>query len=218
MINNGAQLTSRKQYKAREGYEIYELHGKVELYLSSSNLTSLSNVTHEYQNNVANLTSNNDADNTNNIELESGKKLEDNNACLKITLRGSRKQETSTLSSGSHSPGSISVYVHANGLVKVFTGDKLQQEAYLHASTKFEYSITDVGESRDVHIDLKSFDTAMNEYSLEILVKANYTDGQMFYMSQSLLGDSSAVPVAGVDMLRILDEISDPQDRQNNQN
>ena len=55
----------------------------------------------------------------------------------------------------------------------------------------------------------------MNRYSLQLLVKSVYAENQEFYLSQSLLTDSYGL---GVDILRISDEISDPQDRDSYEN
>ena len=55
----------------------------------------------------------------------------------------------------------------------------------------------------------------MTRYSLQFLVKSAYADGQEFFISQSLLTDNYGI---GVDVLRISDEISDPQDRDSYEN
>ena len=80
---------------------------------------------------------------------------------------------------------------------------------------KLRYFVTDVGEANDVHIDLNSHDLDMNRYSLQLLVKSAYVEHQEFYLSQTLLTDSFGL---GVDILRISDEISDPQDRDSYEN
>ncbi len=73
-----------------------------------------------------------------------------------------------------------------------------------------------MGETKSVHFDLNSYDiTTGQKYSLQMLVNANYYEGQQFYVSQTLIGSSHAI---GVDSLRISDEISDPQDRDSNEN
>ena len=72
-----------------------------------------------------------------------------------------------------------------------------------------------MGEANDIHIDLNSYDSDMNRYSLQLLVKSVYAENQEFYLSQSLLTDSYGL---GVDILRISDEISDPQDRDSYEN
>ena len=79
----------------------------------------------------------------------------------------------------------------------------------------FRFFITDVGESRDIHIDLNSFDSDMNRYSLQMLVKSDYKENQEFYITATLLTDNFGL---GIDQLRISDEISDPQDRDSDEN
>lgn len=135
-------------------------------------------------------------------------------SCVKISLRASK--ELLNLSKPyANSPGSINIYIFTNGLIKVFVSNKLQQEANLQASGKFDFFITDVGESKDIHIDMNSYEAATNsKLSIQLLVASKYLQGQEFHASVSLLGDDNAV---GINSLRISNEIQDPQDRDNNQ-
>jgi hypothetical protein len=89
----------------------------------------------------------------------------------------------------------------------------MQQEANLQAAKKIEFSVTDVGDSGDLHIDLNSWDSDFNKLSLQLLLPCKYAERQEFYSSITLVGHDYAV---GVNSLRILDEIQDPQDRNNN--
>jgi hypothetical protein len=55
----------------------------------------------------------------------------------------------------------------------------------------------------------------MNRYSLQMLVKSDYKENQEFYITATLLTDNFGL---GIDQLRISDEISDPQDRDSDEN
>lgn len=130
---------------------------------------------------------------------------------VRISLRTSRH-----LGLNEHTPGSINMYIYPTGLVRIFVGAQLEQEANVQASSVYEYSITDVGENEQIHIDLTSYDLESNKYSLELFVKAKYESGQEFFVEQCLTSDSYAL---GIDLLNINDEISDPlNDNSNNNN
>jgi hypothetical protein len=212
MINNGASFITRKEYKAKDGTEIFEVSGKFEVFSTLTNSSSIEINQSLDTNNNSSINENND----NNIEVLNLN--QDNIACVRISLR------TSSLIDiyddikdyqSNHSPGSINVYLYTSGLVKIFIGNKLEQEATLQAANNFEYFITDVGKSQQVHIDLNSYDNEMNKYSIQFLIKCDYQPEQQFYVTQTLLSDFFAV---GIDMLKISDEISDPQDRDSEQN
>lgn len=111
---------------------------------------------------------------------------------------------------GTDSPGSINVYVQTNGVIKVYIGNALFQEAHIQQSTKFTYKITDTGEMNDVNIELTSFDEDMNSYKTEILVRSAHVTGQTFFIRQTLISENYAM---GIDELYISDEIIDPQGR-----
>ena len=55
----------------------------------------------------------------------------------------------------------------------------------------------------------------MNRYSLQMLVKSDYKENQEFYITATLLTDNFGL---GIDQLKISDEISDPQDRDSDEN
>ena len=207
MINNGASFISRKEYKAKDGTDIYEVSGKFEIFSTQINSSSIDINQSVDTNNSSSINENND----NNIEVSNLN--QENIACTRISLR------TNSLIDiyddikdyqSNHSPGSINIYLFTSGLVKIFVGNKLEQEANLQAANTFEYFITDVGKSQQVHIDLNSYDNDMNKYSLQFLIKSDYQPDQQFYVTQTLLSDFFAV---GIDVLKISDEISDPQDR-----
>lgn len=212
MINNGASFISRKEYKAKDGTDIYEVSGKFEIFSTQINSSSIDINQSADTNNSSSINENND----NNIEVSNLN--QENIACARISLR------TNSLIDiyddikdyqSNHSPGSINIYLFTSGLVKIFVGNKLEQEANLQAANTFEYFITDVGKSQQVHIDLNSYDNDMNKYSLQFLIKSDYQPDQQFYVTQTLLSDFFAV---GIDVLKISDEISDPQDRDSDQN
>ncbi len=114
-----------------------------------------------------------------------------------------------------NSPGSVNFYIFANGLIRVYIGDLMQQEANLQEATRIKFTVTDVGDSADIHVDLNSWDRDFNKLSLQLLIPAfKYVEGQEFYAGLTIFGDGYAV---GVDSLRLLDDIEDPQDRDNNQ-
>ena len=97
-----------------------------------------------------------------------------------------------------------------NGMVKVQVNNKIIQEGNLFSkSNLFEVLITDVGESKDIHIDLINYDSNMNKYSLEFLVKSKYYEKQNFFIKLQLLSSEYGL---GIDCLKLSDEISDPQD------
>jgi hypothetical protein len=155
--------------------------------------------------------------NDNNIEVVNVNE-ENRLACVRISFRTNSivdiYDEVKDYQTN-HSPGSIHLYLYTNGLIKIFVGNKLEQEATLQAANTFEFSITDVGQQNDVHIDVNSFDAEMNKYSVQFLVKSDYVADQQFYITQTLLTDFFAI---GVDVLRVSDEIGDPQDRDSEQN
>ena len=110
-------------------------------------------------------------------------------------------------------PGSVNVYIYANGLIRVYYGDSMQQEANLQASKRIEFSVTDVGDSADIHVDLNSWDSDFNKLSIRLLLAGcKYVEGQRFYAGLTAVGAGYGV---GVDSLRLTDEIKDPQDRDN---
>ena len=136
-------------------------------------------------------------------------------AYLRISLRQSNSTRTNKESSAPSS-GSVNIFLFANGLVKVYVGDKLEQEATLQVASNYEYLITDVGEHKPIHIDLSSLDDTTNKYSIELLVDATqYASGQEYFVEQCLLSD---VYVVGIDVLHIYNEISDPLEKLDNKN
>jgi len=196
MISNGAKYTSRKEYKAKDKIKVYEVYGSFEIISNDSKLNAYANISQndERENNIA-------------IDNSSNEKI-DSISCLKISLRSSFNSLNES-DMNSNPNGSINFYVYINGLVQIYVGNKMEQEANLQPSKRFEYSITDVGESNSVHFDLNSYDfTTGSKYSLQLLVNSKYYTDQEFYVSQTLLGSH----VIGIDALKISDEISDPQD------
>ena len=86
-----------------------------------------------YDNSTINEYLNND---DNNIEV-SNSKINKKIACVRVSLRSNN---LITLSDDmdeyyqSHFPGSINIYLFTNGLIKIFVGNKLEQEATLQSS------------------------------------------------------------------------------------
>ena len=198
LVNNGAMISCKNMFKANEGKSVYELHGKFEIFPIEKQLNQTKSIQIvEIDNNISIM------------NQESG-----SNACVKISIRSSNEivNEFNPLK---HSSGSINVYIYINGLVKIYKDEKIFQEGNLEPTNNFEILVTDVGETKDVVIILNSFDSAMNKYSMEVLVKSFYVKEQPFYVSFTLLGNNYAV---GIDSLKVNDEISDPQNHENIEN
>ncbi len=215
MINNGASFVSRREYKAKSGSEIYEIYGKFELF-SVANKKPLSSIINNQQAASANSSSEGSINNNqedNNLEVNNVLATDNNPACVRISIRSSSFvtiYDDLNANFQNHALGSINVYIFNSGLVKVFSENRLEQEANLQPSNNFEFFITDVGETNDIHIDINSYDIDMNKYSVQLLVKAQYRPEQTFFITQTLLTDNYAV---GIDALKVSNEISDPQDR-----
>ena len=198
MNGYGSILKTRKPFKAIEDSSvIYELFGKFELFKNINN---------------------NQIEKANDKEQENGiiidKILADQTSLsgqdsdyIKISLRSSEDENYESI-------GSVVVYMFLNGMVKVQVNDKIIQEGNLFSkSNQFEVLITDVGENKDIHIDLINYDTNMNKYSLQFLVNSKYYPNQNFFIKLQLLSSEYAL---GIDCLKLADEISDPQDNVEN--
>ena len=134
MLNRGATFLSTKQYKAKDNVKIYELHGKFEIFST----TKANNETQAFTNSTDAVNEAND----NNIAVNSGDTNNQVTGCIRISLRTSSNlviYDGFEANVESHSPGSINIYLFTNGLVKMYVGNKLEQEANIPASNNFEY-------------------------------------------------------------------------------
>ena len=152
MFNLGASYISTKQYKAKDNVKIYELHGKFELF-STAKVHEKGLNDSQYALNSAN-TNNSDANvaNDNNIAVDAVNTENQLTGCIRISLRTSSKiliDDILESNFENHSAGSINIYLFTNGLVKIFVGTKLQQEANFPASNVFEY-VKDLFETQKV--------------------------------------------------------------------
>lgn len=140
MLNNGASFVSRKQYKAKDNVDIYELSGKFEIFSTltkqQESLVTPSALNNNNNNNMSSLNENND----NNLAVLNS--MADQSSCVRVSLRSSSSipiYDSLKANFESHSPGSINIYIFTNGLIKIFVGNKLEQEANLHpAASNFE--------------------------------------------------------------------------------
>jgi hypothetical protein len=193
MSGHGAMLKTRRQYKADEiSSVIYELFGKFEIFKNEQ----LEKPQLQQQEVILDK---NLIDETNSVSS--------NNDCIKISLRTSEGSEVDD--------GRIVILLFLNGLVKIDVDGKVIQGNLYSTSNFFEFLITDVGESNNIHIDLVNYDSNMNKYSLQYLVGARYRPYQKFFIKIQLL---SSIYSVGIDCLKLSDEIADPQDNHGNAN
>ena len=195
----GAFLRTSKQFKAVESESIiYELSGKFEIFKN----VEIKQANNEDQLNEL-IIDRILADQTSSV---SGANID----CIKISLRSSNSVKNEERS------GSVVVYYFLNGIVKLEVNNKVVQEGNLYSkSSLFEFLITDVGENKNIHIDLINYDLNMNKYSLQFLVNSKYYDKQNFFVKIQLL---SSIYAVGIESLKLSDEISDPQDNIENSN
>ncbi len=145
VLNKGGSFLSKKQYKAKDNVKIYEIHGKFEVF------EVIKRFGETRPKDGADLIGSINTPNTNNTGLN---EINDNNiavnsinidnqiiGCIRISLRSSSSLEIAESLQTileSHSPGSINVFIFTNGLVKIYIGNKLEQEANFPASNNFE--------------------------------------------------------------------------------
>ncbi len=145
VLNKGATFLSKKQYKAKDNVKIYEIHGKFEVFpinkrqgeTRSKDGTDLIASINTPNTNNTGVNEMND----NNIAVNSV--IIDNQiiGCIRISLRSSSKLEFADSLQQileNNSPGSINIFIFTNGLVKIYIGKRLEQEANFPASENFE--------------------------------------------------------------------------------
>lgn len=113
---------------------------------------------------------------------------------VELLIRKSKNSSSST----------ISVQIYQTGLIKVYIGNKLSQEANLQASKKFDFNITDTGEDKDIYIDLNSYDSSSSKFSLQLVTKSQYSVDQEFYVGLSLISENDAV---GINSLKVSNDL-----------
>ena len=148
MLNRGATFLSKKQYKAKDNSKIYELHGKFEIFplekkyedskAARESPDFIASINTPYTNNtgVNEVNDNNIAVNVNSLNIEN-----QITGCIRISIRsGSNFKDSDSLQTilENNQPGSISVLIFTNGLVKIYTGNTLTEEANFPASNSFE--------------------------------------------------------------------------------
>ena len=119
MIGHGAEYISKKEYKAEDNLIIYEVHGAIELFEYNNNTNELSSIsisTSTTTATVAAAVNNNNNNDDNNLAVDSQIKA-NTVSCVKISIRRSLKNLI----------GSINFYIHMNGLVKIYVGNKMDQ-------------------------------------------------------------------------------------------
>ena len=134
MFQHGAEYISRKEYKAEDNLVIYEVHSAFEMfeYNSSVRVDSSESDTLTTTTTAATLASNNSVgqnDEKDNIAVAVDSKIKANTVSgVKISIRGD--------STDLNQLGSINFFVGMNGLVKIYKGNKLDQEANIQPSNK----------------------------------------------------------------------------------
>ena len=83
-------------------------------------------------------------------------------------------------------------------------GDTLRREANLKSNYhRVNFIVKDSGESNDVCISLKSYDTDSNENSVDLQVKADYcASSQSFYAALTLLDKENALGITALNILK----------------
>lgn len=231
-----SSIVTVKEYKSNEKMGIlYELNAKFQLIpvksasstsimtlLNNENLNKNSNnennnyidITNSLVDTTSSNRNNNNASVSVNLNEKSNNSILNNttsttpndNECVKISFRSSQNENDND--------NSIGIYLYISGLVRLEVNGVIKQEGNLNpASNLFEFTITDVGESKDIHIDINSYDLSMNKYSLQFLLKSSYAQNQKFFIKITSLSKYYAI---GIDQLRLTDEILDPQDNQAN--
>ncbi len=124
MTKHSAEYISLKEYKAQDNLIIYEVHGAFELFEHNNTNEIISNIS------SPNLTVQQQNNDDNNLAVDS--QIKSNTvSCVKISIRRSLKNQISI--------GSINFYIYMNGLVKIYIGNKMDQEANIQSSNKYVF-------------------------------------------------------------------------------
>lgn len=131
----------------------------------------------------------------NNINLSDKSFEKLSNGYVELLIRKSKSLDSSD---------GISIEIYQSGLIKVYTGSHLDQEANLPASKRYDFTITDTAEGKEVYIDLSSYDMNSSKFSMQLVTKCQYSEKQEFHVAISLKSESDAV---GINSLKVSNDL-----------